>query len=113
MIKRWVLPITLRLVLLLALSGFYGCSGSSTPAIPSTTFNQTSDSITSANGLSLTLSINSTSYHPGEQISVNIDEKNTLTTKNNVRVANSWPVQGLTVGPCGTLNYPFGIAILQ
>jgi hypothetical protein len=77
------------------------------------TFNQTSANTTSKNDLSLSLSINSTSLHPGDQISVTIDEKNTLTIENNVPAANGWPVQGLNVGPCGTVNYPFGISIVQ
>ena len=25
--------------------------------------------------------------------------------------AKKWPLQGLSLGPCGTLNYPFGVAI--
>jgi len=33
--------------------------------------------------------------------------------ENNIHTANAWPVQALSVGPCGTLNYPFGISILQ
>jgi len=85
-----------------------------TPAATFTlTFDQISATAISRNGLSLTLSLNSTTYHPGEQIFVTISEKNTLAIENNVPVANRWPVQCLNLGPCGTLNYPFGISILQ
>ena len=79
----------------------------------SITLDQYSSTVISKYGLSLTLSLNSTIYHPGEQVTVAIHEKNTLATENNIPVANRWPVQGLNLGPCGTLNYPFGISILQ
>jgi hypothetical protein len=65
------------------------------------------------NGLSLTLSLNSTTYRAGEQVTLTIHEKNTLAAENNIPVANRWPVEGLTLSSCGTLNYPFGISILQ
>lgn len=74
---------------------------------------QNSATVTSGNGLSLTLSLNSATYTAGDQISIGIDEKNTLTSENNIPAANQWPVKGLNLGPCGTLNYPFGIIILQ
>jgi hypothetical protein len=72
-----------------------------------------SSSVISWYGLSLTLSLNSTTYHPGEQICITIDEKNTLPIENNIRVADRWPIQGLSLNPCGTGLYPFGIFILQ
>lgn len=84
-----------------------------TATYASITLDQYSSSAIYGNGLSLTLSLNSTTYHAGEQITVTIHEKNTLATENSIAVANRWPVQGLSVGPCGTLNYPFGISILQ
>ena len=77
------------------------------------TLDQYSSTVISRYGLSLTLSLNSTTYRPGEQISVTIDEKNILAVENNIHAADRWPVHGLTLTPCGTLNYPFGISILQ
>jgi len=78
------------------------------------TLDQYSSTVISRYGLSLTLSLNSTTYHPGEQISVTIHEKNILAKENNIHVANAWPVQGLNLlSPCGPLPYPFGISILQ
>jgi hypothetical protein len=65
------------------------------------------------NGLSLSLSLNSTTLQPGQEISVLIDEQNTLTTVNNVSASNGWPLKGLSLGPCGTVNYPIGVAIFQ
>jgi len=74
----------------------------------------TSATVLSGNGLSLTLSLNSTTYQYEDQISVTIDEKNTLARENNISASGNWPVFGyLGVGPCNTLNYPFGIALLQ
>ena len=74
----------------------------------------TSATVLSGNGLSLTLSLNSTTYQYRDQITVTIDEKNTLAIENNISASDNWPVFGhLGVGPCNTLNYPFGIALLQ
>jgi hypothetical protein len=78
----------------------------------SITLDQYSSTVISSYGLSLTLSLNSTTYHPGEQISVTIDEKNILAKENNIHGADRWPVQGLRLGPCRTV-YPFGISILR
>ena len=107
-------------ITMLTLTIIVGCttSTSPTPTLTSTTstpitLDQYSSTVISSYGLSLTLSLNSTTYHPGEQISITIDEKTILAIKNNIHVANGWPVQGLTLGPCGTLNYPFGISILR
>jgi hypothetical protein len=55
-------------------------------------------------GLSLTISLNSTTLHPGEQISVEIQEKNILPARNGLRAAHRWPVGGLTLSPCGLLE---------
>jgi len=73
---------------------------------------QYSSTVISKYGLSLTLSLNSTTYHPGEQVTVTIDEKNILATENKIHGADRWPVQGLNLGPCRTI-FPFGISILQ
>ena len=67
----------------------------------------------SADGLSLSLSLDSTTYQPGQAVSIAIDETNTLSKTNNVSAADKWPFHGLSVSPCGTLNYPFGVAIFQ
>jgi hypothetical protein len=77
------------------------------------TFDQATVTVTAADGLSLTLSIDSTIHKAGDKISITIDEKNTLPMENKVQAAGNWPVQGLNVGTGGRLNYPFGISILQ
>jgi hypothetical protein len=73
---------------------------------------QYSSTVISRYGLGLTLSLNSTTYHPGEEVSVTINEMNILPIRNKIHAADGWPVEGLTLRPCGT-NYPFGISILQ
>lgn len=63
--------------------------------------------------LSLSLSLNSTILQPGQEIVVTIDEQNTLTAVNYVLASDNWLLKGLSLGPCGTLNYPVGVAIFQ
>jgi len=67
----------------------------------------------SINGLSLSLVIDATIYRPGEEVTITIDEKNTLSTQNNVPTAEKWSISGLSVNPCGTDAFPLGIAIFQ
>ncbi len=76
------------------------------------TADQYSSTVVSRSGLSLSLSLNSTTYHPGEQIPITIEEKNILAVENNIHGADRWPVQGLRLGHCPTVH-PFGISILQ
>jgi len=44
---------------------------------------------------------------------VTVDEYNTLATANNVTVGRTFPVTGLSLGSCGTLAYPFGVALYR
>lgn len=85
-------------VLLMVASVFGACRGPSTTS-PPTAFEQTSATVPSVDGLSLMLSLDSTSYHPGDQVTVSIDEKNTLATINMVDAADKWPINGLSLGP--------------
>ena len=64
-------------------------------------------------GLSLSLSLDSTTYQPGQSVTITIDEKNTLPRTNNVPTSDKWPLSSLGLGPCGPINYPFGIAVFQ
>jgi hypothetical protein len=87
-----------------------------TPAISSPTTGFTSDksvTVTSQNGLNLSLSMRSTAFQAGEEVTVIIDEQNTFATENDVSTAKKWPLRGLTLGPCGTINYPMGLAFFQ
>jgi hypothetical protein len=75
--------------------------------------NGNSASSKSVSGLSLSLSLDSKTYQSGQQVGIYIDEKNTLSKTNTITTSAKWPVSGLGVGPCGVLNYPFGIAIFK
>jgi Putative Ig domain len=75
--------------------------------------NGNSASAKSVNGLELFLSLDSKTYQSGQQVGIYIDETNTLSKTNTITSSANWPVSGLGVGPCGVLNYPFGIAIFQ
>lgn len=74
------------------------------------TFAQTTDSMT---GLELKLGLNSTILGPDAGIAINITELNTRNFTNIINASNAWPVEGLALGPCGTLNYPTGVGIFK
>jgi hypothetical protein len=90
-----------------------GCSSFTHPSTQTISTDISDVNSKSANGLSLSLSLDSATYQPGQQVSIVIDEQNTLGIANKINASEKWPVSGLSVGPCGTLNYPFGVAIFQ
>lgn len=67
----------------------------------------------STTGLELSVLLNTSSFAPGQTVSINVTEYNTLHVTNNVTRASNWPLSGMTLGPCGTLNYPFGVSVFQ
>jgi hypothetical protein len=69
--------------------------------------------VKSTSGLNLSLSLSPLVVSPGQAVTVGIDEWNTLPTENPVPSGSSWPLHGLTLGPCGTLNQPIGIEIAR
>ncbi len=64
-------------------------------------------------GLELGLSLNSTKITLGQRVTIRVGELNTLSRVSVLPPARAWPVNGLTLTPCGTLNYPFGIEVLR
>jgi hypothetical protein len=91
-----------------------GCAGSSQLPVQTTLAESANAAvIQSTHGLSLSLSLDSTKYYTGNGISIVVNEKNTLSKTNKVTTSEKWPVGGLSVGPCGTYDYPFGVAIFQ
>src|SRR5207245_7619552 len=64
-------------------------------------------------GIRLDLSVNSTSLKPGNTIAITISENNLRPIPNEVRAASDWKLQGLSLGPCGTVNRPIGFAIFK
>jgi len=80
---------------------------------PASYFENSSTTVKSVDGLVLTLLLNSTRIRPGQGISITVQEKNTLSIVNNVSASAHWPLSGLSVGPCGPVNFPVGVAIIQ
>jgi hypothetical protein len=57
--------------------------------------------------------LDSTTYKPGQDVIITIDEYNTLTIENNVPLSKEWAFDFLTLGGCGTNGRVFGIAVFQ
>ncbi len=72
-----------------------------------------SDSAGSTNGLTLTLSLNTTSLSSGQEVSVVVDEANQDNHPVEVAVASRWALPGLSLSPCGPGGLPFGIEIVS
>ena len=78
----------------------------------------TNNSVSPAtNDLSLSLSTNSTTYRPGQDVSITVDIKNMWQETNHIIAAKDWPYDNLEIdqcdmGPWGFV-YPYGIAIFQ
>ena len=116
---------TVIMLILMSSIATIGCGGTSpaqtikspTSSIITTTptndFNDiNSGSSKSANGLILSLSLDAKTYQQYQDVSITIDEKNTLSKTNRVAAADKWPVRGLTLGPCSQ-GSPFGVAVYQ
>jgi hypothetical protein len=133
--RQWIGTIIIGVLLLGTLTAAAGCgshdasttkttqvltsavtvSPTSTPLTSTTTETTTihTAQTESANGLRLSLSLDATTYKAGQEITITIDEQNTRSTANNNAAAQNWPMAKLAVGPCGTLNYPFGMAVFK
>ena len=72
-----------------------------------------SATVESIDGLSLTLFLDGTVFSPGQNVSLSIDEHNTLATENIVAPANYWADDGLAIGGCGTNGGFDGIAVMR
>ena len=85
------------------------------PTIVSTTTTTSnivsSASSSSANGLKLSVSVDATP-NVQHQISITLDETNTLSEINNVPVSDNWLYKGLGVAPCNFTS-PYGIAVFS
>ena len=76
-------------------------------------FETSASSTNSATGLMLGLSLNATTIRSGQTVNFSASEYNTLDVTNNVTASNSWPLNGLSLGVCGTVNQPFGMAVFK
>ncbi len=83
-------------------------TGSST-----STTSTTSASTSSTNNLVLRLILNTSVVSQGRSVSMTVGEWNNLNAQNNVEAFQAWPIEGLGVGPCGPINYPFGYEVLS
>jgi hypothetical protein len=63
--------------------------------------------------LSLRMAINDTTLTTDQNFTVTISNYNSGATPENVSVAAHWPIANLTLYACGTLNFPFGVAIMK
>ncbi len=63
--------------------------------------------------LRFTLSMNSSTLSTGQPVEIEISEQNTLLLTNTVASSHDWPITGLSLSPCGILNYPMGFAIFK
>jgi len=64
-------------------------------------------------GLVLGLALNQTTISPGQTVAIRVYERNILQRTNNVSASDKWPVNGLSAGPCGSLDLPVGIALYR
>ncbi len=74
------------------------------------TFVQSNETKNSGLGLELSLSLNSTLFAQGQEISINITEYNTLQSNNTLAREDNWSVSGLSLGPCSG-NLPIGFEV--
>ena len=113
---KHIFRITLALIIVISGICAAGC-GDSVSQTTLTTINDfngiNTASSQSANGLSLSLSLDSTTYKPGDTINMVVSEKSMLKITNKLLVSDKWPIHGLSVDICGTRSFPFGVAILR
>jgi hypothetical protein len=70
-------------------------------------------SLANTNGLDLGLKLNSTVIAPGESVAITLTELNSLDKPFNAATKSFWPFLGLSLGPCGTYDLPYGIMVLR
>ncbi len=86
---------------------------SSTSTTSTTTSSSIASSISSPSDLNLELSIGASVLGQPNAVQLNVTEYNAAASYNNVSASSGWPASGLSLGPCGTLELPFGIAVYQ
>ena len=120
---KYRIGISIIVVIVMSSIVLAGCGGTSSPAtLSNTTIISTTEtsnfngvnfgSSKSADGLNLTLALDAKTYQQFQDVSIAVDEKNTLSKTNRISAAEKWPLPGLTLGQCSQ-GSPFGIAIFQ
>ena len=107
---KHLIGITVVIVLLPVIFAAAGCSNP--PAQTKLTDSINAAAFKSANGLELSLSLDATTYQLYQDVSIVIDEKNTLSKTNRVSASNKRPLSGLSLGPCNQ-GSPFGVAVFS
>ena len=107
---KHLIGITVVIVLLPVIFAAAGCGNP--PAQTKLTDSINAAAFKSANGLELSLSLDATTYQLYQDVSIVIDEKNTLSKTNRVSASNKWPLSGLSLGPCNQ-GSPFGVAVFS
>ena len=120
MINKYLRVLCIYVSCTVVLLGLAGCNTTNSTTHTKTTTNinsVNSASSQSANGLSLSLSLDSKTYLPGREVSIVIAVKNTLSIENDVSVSDNWSYSNLGLGPCdigpGGFGYPYGVAVFQ
>ena len=71
-----------------------------------------SASTESVNGLSVSLATDRTTYQPGQSVSITVDEKNLLSTTNDIPAADNLPPEFRSGFP-NDPSFPLGLAVLR
>ena len=88
-------------------------NGTQTTSTPLVDFNNVNSATSqSANGLSLSIFLDATTYHPGREVLIVIDVRNILSKANLIPASSDWSYNDLGLGQCD-LGSPYGIAIFQ
>jgi hypothetical protein len=123
--KLQIKIIAVLLLLLILLTAVAGCITPTSQSSSSNTSNITMlPIVTNANGvnsaiskskhgLSLSLTLLTSTYQPGQEVTIVINEYNTLSTTNNIPASNKWPLKGLNLDPCNPLSATLGVALFQ
>lgn len=114
---RMILGFVPILVIGLVLGAYLGVSLSSSNVSRITDVNYSgpgigTQTINSTSGLELELSINASQFSPGQGISINVTEYNTLPGVNSQTASDNWAITGLSLGPCGS-HIPAGITVFR
>jgi hypothetical protein len=114
MSKRIGNGLTAILLLLSIMAAGCGKNNTSQTSSSTTTDNSELNSVSteSVNGLSLSLSTDRITYKHGQEVSITFDEKNTLSTTNNVPATDNLPSEFMSGFP-NDPSFPLGLAVLR
>lgn len=94
-----------------------GITTTTTGTVTTASATSVSTSVTSgsSNGLQLQLSASASTSGPNHDVTfqIHVSEYNTMATANSITKGDAWLLKGLSLGPCGTVIYPFGVAIYR